>query len=315
MHPADADIEEILDPSSTHPCWIELSHLKLVKVTGSDAENFLQAQFSNDIGNLDSNNAQLQAYCNPKGRAIAILRVMRREQGGFWILIPDSIAEPLLKRLQMFVLRAEVKFELEQQNTALGALQPVSPNAGAEEHFHVEGIRPRKIAIFQGGKPENGDDQPGRILHGDFWKLLDIHSGIPQVYGETSEAFIPQYINLDLVDGVSFRKGCYPGQEIVARLKYLGKTKQRLAIATITGNNPIFPGNPVFHDDRPDQKAGLVVDCVQIGENNWTVSVVIPLVLGETGSLHIESVSGPALALQPLPYDIPRSDAEASTRQ
>ena len=304
-HPSGADIEEILNPSSADTRLIDLDHLQLVRVTGEDAENFTQAQFSNDVSELDNERAQLQGYCNPKGRALAILRLLRHHEHGFWMLVPVSIAEPLLKRLQMFVLRAKVKFEVEQDYTALGLLGPLPAGAENGDIYQVEGHIERKVGIFPNSQLPGAQANTDVCLHHDFWKLIDILSGIPQVYQATSEAFIPQNINLELVNGVSFRKGCFPGQEIVARLKYLGKSKQRLAIASVESSKIVQPGDEIFSEHRPDQKAGMVVDAVEIDNSTYQASVMIPAVQPSSGAMHIGSVSGPALELQPLPYSIP----------
>jgi hypothetical protein len=143
------------------------------------------------------------------------------------------------------------------------------------------------------------------------WDWLDIMAGIPGVHPETSDAFVPQMANLEIVGGVNFKKGCYPGQEIVARMQYLGKLKQRMYRARFEGNTQPHPGDSIFAPDFPGQSAGTVVAAQPAPDNGFDLLAVIQISSAEAGELHLGSETGPKLSLQNLPYPVaPATRAE-----
>ncbi len=288
------------------PGFIKLDYLTLVKIEGNDAESFLQGQLTNDLHLLKEHFGQLNAYCTPKGRALAIFQLFR-DKNCFWMLIPDSISDGILKRLKMYVMRSKVSFTIQDTNRYIGAIGK-SENAifNHQSVFELNGPFQRSLIINENQAIDMGDnDDSDTIAEDDAWRLLDIRSGIPQVYLDTSEVFIPQNVNLDIIDGVNFQKGCYPGQEIVARLKYLGKSKQRMGRARISAQNDISPGDSIFSEERPNQKSGTIVDAVKIADNSFEVSVMVPALKVDMKGLHLGSVSGPELEYLQLPYSIP----------
>ena len=244
IRPSDCDFQAVLESSAGTGTAVDLDHLSVIKITGEDSEQFVQNQFSNDLRALESAHSQLHAYCNPKGRTLALIRILIRPVGGYWILVPASMAKGLEKRLKMFVLRSRVVLDHDETECVYGILgaQPLPDSCTGLSVHACMGHVPRNLMVGDPGQIADciGHDDP--VLHGDFWKLADILSGIPQIYPQTIETFIPQHLNLDLVDGISFRKGCYPGQEIIARLRYLGKSKQRLCIATVQCSGGLSAG-------------------------------------------------------------------------
>ncbi len=315
--PKTARPNHLLDRAS--PVIANLDSLALIEVTGEDAHSFLQGQFCNDVDALGAESGagggcQLNAYCNPKGRVLAVIRLIRRA-GGFGLIVPAELADGLLSRLKMFVLRAKVGIARQPEIALLGLINGAEADVGDGEgsgiqRVSVDGIAPRRLIIggkpamesFLRARPDGMDRQPDDAL----WRLMDILSGIPQIYPPTVEAFIPQMINLDLVDGLSFTKGCYPGQEIVARLRYLGKVKQRMRAGVVQGIETLAPGDPLYSPRRAEQKAGQVIDAVQTGDGEYTLSATAPAdgtePEPETGALRVGSASGPALTGIPLPY-------------
>ena len=303
-------MDTLLDNQNPGPHYIDPESLSLLHIQGEDAESFLQGQLSNDISKLGLAQAQLHAWCNPKGRALAILRIMR-SKNGFWALLPDDLVASSTKRLKMFVMRAKVTIETESDYRSLGL---VGATDSAIQDFIESGCsvycvdetRARYLLI---GNP----DLIGRIasqagspvLPGDYWRALDILAAIPQVYSTTAETFIPQHINLELVDGVSFKKGCYPGQEIVARLKYLGKSKKRLIVARVNSSVPVAPGDAIYAGDKPDSKAGAIVDSVGLDGRTWLVSAMAPATAIHHGVLAVGSAAGDPLERVTMPYAIP----------
>ena len=286
------------------PGFVNLDHMALIKIDGADAESFLQGQLTNDLDLLREHCGQINAYCTPKGRALAIFQLFR-DKNWFWMLIPQEIADGLLKRLKMYVMRAKVTFIIQKTDTYIGAVGKSATEYSdhqstfeLNDHFQRTLIVSESQALDIGASPDSAAD-------GSIWKLLDIRAGIPQVYANTNEVFIPQNVNLDIIGGVSFRKGCYPGQEIVARLKYLGKSKQRMGRAHINEQESVVPGDGIFSEERPNQKSGVIVDAVRLADKSFEVSAMVPASKMDMKGLHLNSVSGPELDCLQLPYSIP----------
>jgi len=301
---SELDLDSIWNNAPGFNYLIDLSPLKLISVTGDDAFSFLQAQFSNDLSLLDNKNCQLHAYCNPKGRTLAVIRIVRNNSG-FWLIVPENISEALINRLKMYVLRAKVQIVPETDFLHFGVLgEKLQPDFEVFQ-YNVDTAIPGSIVIANSEDTTTHFKANSTIIcHSSLWRWLDIKSGIPQVYANTAESFIPQTINLDLVDGISFRKGCFPGQEIVARLKYLGKPKQRLIVAEVESTNDIKPGDEIFTLEKPDQKSGQVVDAVNIGDHQFQISAMVPATMVESGDLRLGSVDGPGLRRNKMPYEI-----------
>lgn len=207
------------------------SHLQLVKITGEDAKPFLQGQLTNDI-NLLENSWQYSAYCNPKGRAMAVFTIWA-DADVIYLLIESAIAQAVLKRLKMYVLRSKVIIEEINSNISakfeLTVANPLYHQSNAQNTYRL-GFGNRELLIT----PEEAQT-PFDLTR---WLQADISEGLPRVTEETYEAFIPQMINLDILNGINFKKGCYTGQEIIARMKYLGKLKQRGFVCTKQGDRP-----------------------------------------------------------------------------
>ncbi|GJL82033.1 MAG: folate-binding protein [marine bacterium B5-7] len=241
------------DPADVSVC--QLDHLGILVFDGPDSANFLHGQLSNDIENLQSHSVILAAYCNPKGRVITIMRILKITPQRFLILMPKDLIETVAKRLRMFVLRAKVQVEILDQAVILGLTDAtlasrINPNLPGDNQLLELSDSAWLIAVRPGETPvrylyiamdQNTADKhtTGIDCDGDseHWLSIQAADGVPEVFHSTSEAFLPQGINLDLIDGVNFRKGCYPGQEIVARLRYLGKLKQRMLRVRYNGSS------------------------------------------------------------------------------
>mgnify|MGYP005650614757 CR=1 FL=1 len=195
-------------------------HLKdraLLKISGSDAEVFLQAQLSNDISKLDRQSIQLNAYCQHQGKILALFWVIRQEED-FYLSFPADLLDSIQSRLKMFVIMADVTIEdVTPQLIQIGVLEEkYSPSFSINEKMSL-------III------ENTDLSNFDISTNDLWNHSCVDCHLPDVFLTTTEKFVPQMLNLDIDEiGVSFSKGCYPGQEVVARLHYLGSAKRRL---------------------------------------------------------------------------------------
>lgn len=249
------------------PCSIaRLDHVAAVSLEGRDAAAFLHNQVSNDIENLEPTESTMAAYCNPKGRVITILRVLRTGETAFLLLMPRDLVEPVLKRLRMFVLRQKATFQsldsaavfgLPDASAAAGLTDALPARRGATSIgddwlVHCARESDRFLYVSSDGTPPSGTTPDAGELE---WFGVMAADATPEVFAATSEAFLPQALNLDRLDAINFRKGCFPGQEIVARLRYLGKLKQRMVRVAYSGVAPA-PGETVFAGEA---KIGQVV--------------------------------------------------------
>ena len=306
----------------------ELSHHGLIAVRGPDADSFLQGQLTCDVREATLEHSLLGAYCSPKGRALACFRLFRRGDA-VYLELPCDLVQPTLVRLNKYVLRAKVtledasdrllRFGVAGSHAAalmtkqIGAI-PEAVNGilhTAEDESALTVIRlPGPMPRFEahGPAPEmqalwKALDDPLRLTDIESWRLLDILAGIPAVYPETVEAFVPQMLNLDLLGGISFQKGCYTGQEIVARTHYLGKIKRRMYLARVDRLTAPQPGDPVFSPQADaSQSAGQIVDACRHPDGGYAVLTVALIHCAEHGTLHLGKVNGPVLRLEPLPY-------------
>ena len=249
----------------------DLSHHGLIKVYGEDAESFLQNQLTNDVRNVSEKDVaetshQTTAWCSPKGRIIATFTLFKRDDAYFLSLSQDLL-EYVMKKLSMYVMMSKVTIEDATQSlthfgisgSAKGiedALQDSSKNltvlkiAGTVPRFEVFGEVSDTKALQDNisPAPEN------------YWDYLNILAGLPTISQASSEAWIPQMVNFIAVDGVDFKKGCYPGQEVVARLNYLGKTKRRMYHVQINTDTLPDIGASIASDE--DQDAGKILNAV-----------------------------------------------------
>jgi tRNA-modifying protein YgfZ len=226
--PAPISCEMIIDSATPG----RLAHLGVLRFTGADALTFLQGQVSNDTQRLTENAPVLAAYSTAQGRVLALIYLLPHSSGVVAIL-PREILGATMERLRKFVLRAKVRIEDAADSLIVAGQLGAKATSRYVEHDGI-GVAPvghdgnRHWVI---GPPEKiaapADAAAGKRIEDD-WRLADIRAGLPQVYAATSEAFVAQMLNLDLLDGISFTKGCYTGQEIIARTQHLGKIKRRL---------------------------------------------------------------------------------------
>lgn len=304
----------------------DLSQLAVLRAEGPDAQSFLQGQLSNDILLVSEVRAQLSAYCNAKGRMFAIFLIFRRPDGAYYLQLPAALAESTLKRLRMYILRAKVKLDF--AGDGFGHIGLSGPNA---EYLLMEALGKLPTAVYDS---MTSDDVTAVRLPGPHarfelfapltrlrplwqalaarampvgagpWAWLDIMAGTPVVLPGTVEEFVPQMANLELVGGVSFTKGCYPGQEIVARMHYLGRLKQRMFRAHVESDRTPLPGTPLYASDMPDQSAGTLVSAEPAPDSGYDLLAVIQLNSAEHAELHLDSAQGSLLRRADLPYSV-----------
>jgi folate-binding protein YgfZ len=292
----------------------------LIRVSGEDAQTFLQGQTTNDIKLVNAERSQLSGYCSPKGRMMALFRVFQHGDD-LILMLPRERLDAVLKRLTMFVLRAKVKLSDASDELAVAGiagdcapgLLPAAPEADNTSAaadgltmVRLPGDRPRFLVVGEPASVQGWWQQAAAQASPaspDGWPLLDIRAGQPSVVEATNEAFVPQMANLQLVNGVSFTKGCYTGQEVVARMQYLGTLKRRMYRVHIATDACPTPGTELFSaSSASGQGAGKVVDARPSPDGGCEALVVCQISSMDAGDLRLQDASGPALELAELPY-------------
>ncbi len=300
--------------TDTQTTAIKLDDLTSLHVTGDDATKFLHAQFTNDLANLEINSWQYSGYCTPKGRLLAFMTIARLGDNEYLLILPAEVSNKILPRLRMFVMRDKVNIEQQSENVIvigiIGATEGLSTmNLGyaAEDEKLTQGENYQLLTI---------DNEAGRFLYigkSEFpnasddrapWTLADIQNGIPVIVLATQEAYVPQMVNLDLIGAVNFKKGCYPGQEIVARVHYLGKIKQRMYVLETNSNEPAQPADKIFIAGQPDKAAGTVVQAAISKSKQVLLAALQTKAVDENLELRLNSVDGETLTMANQPYSL-----------
>jgi tRNA-modifying protein YgfZ len=272
----------------------------VIRAAGADAATFLQSQLTQDVRGLDADRATLAGWCSAKGRLLASFVVWRPEPDTFLLACSADVLPAVLKRLSMFVLRAKCKLSDASAELPLwGVAGAASPPAWRRDGARI-GL-PAAQGVARWLHP--GDAPPGLPgLDAHAWSFLEVTSGVPRITAATVEQFVPQMVNLELVGGVDFQKGCYPGQEVVARSQYRGTLKRRAFVFDIPA--AALPGQELFHSADAQQPAGMVVNAASWQEHHRVLAEVKLAALSE-GSLHLGSADGPALERIEMPYAVP----------
>lgn len=300
----------------------DLSQLGVIAFQGDDTVSFLQGQLTNDLRNLHADSAQWNGYCSPKGRLLGNF-LLWRQGADYCLQSSGDILPSLLKRLSMFILRAKVKGrDASDESVRL----VVAGKAAAEAVRAAMGAAPESamhsVATAAGQVIRVGDDkfvlsvvperaqaawqmlrQSATPVGAPVWDWLRLNAGIPMIVAATQEQFVPQMVNLEVIGGVSFQKGCYPGQEIVARSQYLGKLKRRMFLAHVDA--AATPGDNLYSADIEGQATGMVVNAAPAPAGGYDVLAVAQVESANTQTLHLKAADGAALSLKPLPYALP----------
>lgn len=279
-----------LQATGATPMLAELSPLAIVDITGTDATTFFQAQVCNDLAALSVDQAQINGYCTPKGRLLALFTVYPHLDG-YRLLVPEDVAPAFVKRLQMYVMRAQVEVRIRTDLICTGLVTKEADGSVPSQFAQTITALPQAVlGVSRGDQSEvlrwhdlpsdQENAQPRYIIvaeqdsllplwqdsqyaHAPFayWRWGDINAGIPSVVATSAEQFIPQMLNMQLINALSFKKGCYPGQEIVARMQYLGKLKKHMKHLRADGVMVApAPGDVLVTDTN--NNAGQVVDAI-----------------------------------------------------
>lgn len=304
------------------PLLMDLSHLGLLSASGEDAETFLQGQFTNDVRQATLAQGQYSAHCTPKGRMLANF-FLWREEDGYRLQLPSTMLEGVAKRLSMYVLRSKVKVgDISDSVVRLGVA-----GAGAEETLgrFLPSLPPSDLGIarhqgmsvirfgterFEIIAPPEQAIALWQSLAGDCtpagssrWDWFDIRAGIPAIQPQTREEFVPQMVNFEALGGVSFKKGCYTGQEVVARAQHIGQVKRRMYLAHVEAEMPPQAGDSLHYGGGEDTAHGKVVHAEAAPEGGFDLLVVMPVSAAESGA-RLWGANGPQLMLQLLPYSL-----------
>ena len=291
----------------------DLSHLGLIQVSGPDALSFLQGQLTQDVAKITDERAAYAGLCSPKGRLLAHFLTWKSDDS-YFLQLPRPLLEPIQKRLKMYVLRSKVVLADASGSSirfGLAGSDAAAPIASLFGHVPAQPMDIVRTPISTIIALPNGRFQI--LVAGDaatlwqtltqqvqpvgsaVWRWLRIRAGIPEIYAATQEQFVPQMVNDDLIGAVSFQKGCYTGQEIVARLHYLGKPKRRMAGAHLNVPETPQPGDTIYGTRLEGQAIGMVVDAAPAPQGGWDLLVSIPIEENADSVHYFKAPGGPKI--------------------
>jgi folate-binding protein YgfZ len=304
-----------------------LSHLGLLEVSGPDALTFLQGQVTNDVKLLTmSNNAHLSGYCNPKGRLLALFLAFYH-QDHFHLQFSRELLEPIMKRLKMYVMRSKV--EIKDVSESIVKFGVNGPNATSilASHFTDIPSQDYEFTNLENGVilklPATGNDarfevftsvehatgifnmlkERCQLVEKPYWDWLEIQAGMPEIVAATQEQFVPQMLNLDILNGINFKKGCYTGQEIVARTHYLGSVKRRTYLAEIVTKETPKAGDKVV--DGTQNEVGQIVRVAANKTNGFDALIETRIDAALAGNISWNSGAIKiAIKFKDLPYSL-----------
>ncbi len=309
---------DVVPAHSTH-----LPHLCVVEVQGSDAGSFLQGQLTQDALSMQTGEARAGGYCSAKGRLLANFLMLHPDKDRWFLLTHADLQEALVKRLKMFVLRAKCSVQAPSDFAVFGQLSTELPlwsvrHAGladTEQGGHANpawavgwwGDRTLWITSCASSFASAGDHSAAHAPQA--WQHGDVMAAWPWIEAATVDRFVPQMVNFELLGGVNFSKGCYPGQEVVARSQYRGTLKRRMALFALPADSTAVAaaGLELFHSEDPGQPAGLVVNAARDPKAGAQQHLLAEIKLAAlaTGAVHLGAPEGPQLRALPLPYPIP----------
>ncbi len=312
-----------------------LDQFDVIEASGIDATTFLHNQLTQDVKNLSPNQAQLAGLCSVKGRLLASFLFWHTNET-IQLMLPSDLRADVQKRLSMFILRSKVKLNDTTSKLALiglmgnvepilASLFPTIPQAKYEKAESAAGTLIRLTDVsstlvdaapttlgptrYLWITTQEASDVHTALLASHLtrvpstvWDWCDIQAGIPRITQATQEKFVPQMVNFELIGGINFRKGCWPGQEVVARLQFRGVVRRRTFLAHIEFAQP---GVEIYHSEEPSQACGIIVNAAPAPTGGVDCLVQLQLSMLKQGVLHAGSADGPILELLSLPYEIP----------
>ena len=294
---------------------VPLSHLGLIRARGADAAKFLHGQLTSDFAMLGLSQVRLAGFCSAKGRLQASFIAWKVAHDEVLLACSAAVLPATLKRLSMFVLRAQCKLsdataELRLTGRAGTSATAVLGDTAPWSLVHHDATTVLRLPDAAGvarcivAEPIDSPAPTAPALALDTWRWLEVQSGVATIEAATVDQFVPQMLNFELVGGVDFQKGCYPGQEIVARSQYRGTLKRRMFLFDVDAI--AAAGQEVFHSADPTQPAGMVANAApRPGGAGCSALVEVKLAALAVGTLHLGAPGGPALVRADLPYALP----------
>jgi folate-binding protein YgfZ len=297
----------------THPLEgaAPLPHLGLIRAQGEDAAKFLHSQLTQDFALLGPGQARLAAFCNAKGRMQASFVAVPLAADDFILVLSRDLLAQTLKRLSMFVLRSKARMSDATDQFELRGLAGQAASGAAAEPWsdvtqgpaHLVTLPPadgqaRALWLAPAGTPL----PQAPVLDAAVWQWGEVRSAVATLTAPVFEAFVPQMLNYESVGGVNFKKGCYPGQEVVARSQFRGTLKRRAYPAK--ADAALAAGMEVFHESDPEQPCGLVAQAAAAPGGGWDAIVSMQVSAAEGGRLTAGAADGPALRVEALPYGL-----------
>ncbi len=300
----------------------DLSQLGLTAFSGEETVAFLQGQLTNDVRQLHADTAQWNGYCSPKGRLLGNF-LMWRQREDYVLQMSGDIRESVQKKLAMFIMRSKTKArDASDENVRLVIAGPQAADAvkaefGALPEAPMKSIQAESGTVIRVGEDKFvlsiSPDSAERVWQGltqfatpvgaPVWDGLRLNAGIPMITSATQDQFVPQMVNLEVIGGVSFQKGCYTGQEIVARSQYLGKLKRRMFLAhtEVTAS----PGDSLYSPDMDGQATGMVVNVAPAADGGYDLLAVMQVESAKSSQMHLKALDGAPLTIKSLPYSLP----------
>lgn len=321
----DNGIVSFPDETAAGTLMVPLTHLGMLQSVGPDSAPYLHNLFSNDVNKLGEAELQLNSFNSPKGRMLASI-MMWREGEGHDLIISADILPALHKKLSMYILRSKVKLgDLSAERTLIGVTGPGAAatlqQTGLPLPESVRGVAAANgvqvLALDAGNYIVVVGTEQAANVFGSLgaagaaragtaaWQLAMIRAGLPLVTLATQEEFVAQMLNYELIGGVSFKKGCYPGQEIVARTQHLGKVKKRMYRIALPADCSAAAGSDLYSPAFGDQSAGKVVNLARLGDGSLEALAVLQTSCAEGGEVHVGAPDGPLATLLELPYALP----------
>ena len=299
-----------------------LGHLGILQFSGEDAEVFLQGQLSCDVAAVGLSSSAYGAYCSPKGRMLANF-LLWREEAGFFMALSRDIVPSIQKHISKFVLRAKVRISDASDTIVMAGAAGPKAGPALSEVFSELPKEPAGVSrqadtgtaiklndgrFFLVLTPSSAAALRKRLatvlvpVGARAWRWLDIRNGVPRVTAATQDQLVPQMANFELLGGVSFDKGCYTGQEVVARMQHLGKLRRRMFLANVA--DQAEAGDSLYSEDLGDQASGIVVNAETSPDGGYDLLAAVQTASREGSTVHLKSLGGPVLGFLPLPYAV-----------
>lgn len=286
----------------------------VIRVAGADAATFLQGQLTQDVLQASLHEARLAAFCNAKGRMQASFVVFKRSPEELLLVCSRDLLATTLKRLSMFVLRAKAQLtDATSEFSLIGLMGDAVTAQGADgrQTWSTTNNGPASVVVLPSGAgvvrafwcaPVGTARPDGPAITPQAWAWVSVRSGVAMLTQPIFEAFVPQMLNYESIGGVSFKKGCYPGQEVVARSQFRGTLKRRAYV--VHADVALSTGQDIFHSADTEQACGLVAAACAAPGGGFDAIISIQTAAAATGSLHVGEANGAKLSLLPLPYPL-----------